>query len=95
MFYTHYIFVFVSIFTGNFKAFSYFKEFSSCILEIISAILASSDKSKAKNIDLWERLLKLIEYHNVKFMKVKGHADNEYNNRCDKLAVKAREAISK
>ena len=54
-----------------------------------------SDKSKAKNIDLWERLLKLIEYHNVKFMKVKGHADNEYNNRCDKLAVKAREAISK
>lgn len=54
-----------------------------------------SDKSKAKNIDLWERLLELIDYHNVKFIKVKGHADNEYNNRCDKLAVKAREAIVK
>ena len=54
-----------------------------------------SDKSKAKNIDLWERLLELIEYHNVKFVKVKGHADNEYNNRCDKLAVKAREDVVK
>ena len=54
-----------------------------------------SDKSKAKNIDLWERLLELIDYHNVKFVKVKGHADNEYNNRCDKLAVKAREDIVK
>ena len=52
-----------------------------------------SDKSKAKNIDLWERLLELIDYHNVKFVKVKGHADNEYNNRCDKLAVKAREDV--
>ena len=54
-----------------------------------------SDKSKAKNIELWERLLELIDYHNVKFVKVKGHADNEYNNRCDKLAVKAREDIVK
>lgn len=54
-----------------------------------------SDKSKAKNIELWEELLKLISFHNVKFIKVKGHADNEYNNRCDKLAVKARESIIK
>lgn len=54
-----------------------------------------SDKSKAKNIDLWERLLELIDYHNVKFIKVKGHADNEYNNRCDNLAVKAREDVVK
>lgn len=54
-----------------------------------------SDKSKAKNIDLWERLLELIDYHNVKFVKVKGHADNEYNNRCDRLAVKAREDVVK
>ena len=54
-----------------------------------------SDKSKAKNIDLWERLLELIDYHHVKFVKVKGHADNEYNNRCDKLAVRAREDVVK
>lgn len=46
-----------------------------------------SDKSKVKNIELWEKLLELMEIHNVTFVKVKGHADNEYNNRCDKLAV--------
>ena len=46
-----------------------------------------SDKTKAKNIELWEELIRLISFHNVKFIKVKGHADNEYNNRCDKLAV--------
>lgn len=54
-----------------------------------------SDKSKAKNIELWEKLLNLIEIHNIVFIKVKGHADNDYNNKCDKLAVKAREDIIK
>lgn len=41
-----------------------------------------------KNKDLWLQLLSLIESRNVEvnFIKVKGHADNEYNNRCDKLA---------
>lgn len=52
-----------------------------------------SDKTKAKNIDLWEELLRLISYHNVNFIKVKGHADNEFNNRCDKLAVAASKSI--
>lgn len=52
-----------------------------------------SNKSKAKNIDLWERMLELISYHNVKFIKVKGHSDNKYNNRCDALAVEAREKL--
>ena len=46
-----------------------------------------SDKKKAKNIELWEKILELIEKHDIIFVKVKGHADNEYNNRCDKLAV--------
>ena len=46
-----------------------------------------SDKKKAKNIELWEKILELIEKHDITFVKVKGHADNEYNNRCDKLAV--------
>lgn len=46
-----------------------------------------SDKSKVKNIELWEELLRLMSIHNVNFIKVKGHSDNEYNNRCDKLAV--------
>lgn len=46
-----------------------------------------ADKSPAKNADLWERLLNLLEVHNVTFHWVKGHADNPYNNRCDELAV--------
>ncbi len=44
---------------------------------------------KALNPDLWERLLSLIEIHNIKFIWVKGHADNEFNNRCDFLARQA------
>ncbi|MDR0917411.1 MAG: ribonuclease HI [Oscillospiraceae bacterium] len=39
-----------------------------------------------KNPDLWRRLLPLIERHRVTFIWVKGHAENEYNNRCDELA---------
>lgn len=52
-----------------------------------------SDKSTVKNIELWEEMLKLMNIHKVKFVKVKGHSDNEYNNRCDALAVKARENL--
>lgn len=51
------------------------------------------DKSVVKNIELWEEMLRLMSVHKVKFIKVKGHSDNEYNNRCDNLAVKARESI--
>ncbi len=46
-------------------------------------------KEKALNVDLWEELLKLLEYHSVKFNWVKGHASNFYNNRCDELATSA------
>lgn len=46
-----------------------------------------SDGSIAKNFDLWDRMLDLMKIHNVKFIKVKGHSTNEYNNRCDKLAT--------
>ncbi len=52
-----------------------------------------SDKSVVKNIDLWEKMLYLMSIHEVKFIKVKGHSDNEYNNRCDRLAVYARENL--
>lgn len=51
------------------------------------------DKSVVKNIELWEEMLRLMSIHKVKFIKVKGHSDNEYNNRCDTLAVKERENI--
>jgi len=43
---------------------------------------------EVKNLDLWKRLVELMEKHNVAFNWIKGHADNEYNNRCDELAVK-------
>ena len=47
----------------------------------------TANKSPVKNVDLWESLLALVNKHKVNFIKVKGHADNEYNNRCDKIAV--------
>ncbi len=46
-----------------------------------------ADKKPALNPDLWDRLLKLYDYHKVTLHWVKGHADNAYNNRCDELAV--------
>ena len=46
---------------------------------------------KKKNPDLWIRFLKLYRKHTVKFIWIKGHADNKENERCDELAVKAAE----
>ena len=46
----------------------------------------TAGKKEVKNQDLWKQLLAEIEKHKVKFIKVKGHADNEFNNRCDKMA---------
>ena len=43
-------------------------------------------KGSVQNQDLWQKLLSLLEKHEVQWHKVKGHADNEYNNRCDALA---------
>ena len=45
-----------------------------------------SKKGMVLNIDLWQRLMELTKKHNVTWHKVKGHADNEFNNRCDALA---------
>ena len=46
-----------------------------------------SDKKPALNPDLWERLLQLTHMHKVNYHWIKGHAQNEKNNRCDELAV--------
>lgn len=46
----------------------------------------TASNSEVKNIDLWEELLTEVKKHKVEFIKVKGHSDNEYNNRCDELA---------
>ncbi len=48
-----------------------------------------ADNKPVLNVDLWEQLIKLTHIHKVRFIKVKGHADNEYNNLCDKLATDA------
>ncbi|MDD4211301.1 MAG: ribonuclease HI [Clostridia bacterium] len=47
----------------------------------------TSTKKEVANQDLWKLLISATHTHNVKWVKVKGHSDNIYNNRCDKLAV--------
>lgn len=54
-----------------------------------------ADKKPALNSDLWERLLNLLEIHEVTFTWIKGHAGHEENERCDRLAVMQRDAYSK
>ncbi len=54
-----------------------------------------SDKKPVLNRDLWEQLDKLFYAHNVKIIWVKGHADNELNNRCDILAVAQTKKLQK
>ena len=49
----------------------------------------NSSKEEVKNKELWQELICLTKVHDVTFHKVKGHADNEYNNRCDELARNA------
>ncbi len=48
-----------------------------------------ADKKPALNVDLWEKLLLLLEIHNVEFVWVKGHNGHSYNERCDVLATTA------
>lgn len=55
----------------------------------------NSSKEPVKNIDLWQEIERLREIHDVTFIKVKGHADNEFNNRCDELAVNAIKELKK
>jgi ribonuclease HI len=55
----------------------------------------TASKSAVKNVDLWTNLLELTKVHTVNFIKVKGHADNEYNNKCDKIAVEEYKKINK
>lgn len=54
----------------------------------------TGDKDDVKNVDLWQELLAEMKKHEVTFVKVKGHADNEFNNRCDALARAAIKALT-
>lgn len=47
----------------------------------------TSKKQPVENQDLWQMLLAQMNVHKVKFVKVKGHANNRWNNRCDELAT--------
>lgn len=49
----------------------------------------NSQKKPVENKELWQRLAQLCRVHDVTFIKVKGHADNRENNRCDALARNA------
>ncbi len=53
-----------------------------------------SDRSPALNVDLWEKLLALLDTHKVTFKWIKGHAGHEENERCDRLAVMMRDKYS-
>ncbi len=52
-----------------------------------------SNKQPAKNSDLWKKILELSSQHKIEWIWVKGHADNKWNNRCDRLAVEATNSI--
>ena len=49
----------------------------------------TANKEPVKNKELWQELYALTKKHKVEFIKVKGHADNEFNNRCDEMARNA------
>ena len=54
----------------------------------------TAGKGTVKNKELWQELYSLTKIHKVKFNKVKGHSDNEYNNRGDELARNAIKTLS-
>ena len=56
--------------------------------------LATNFAKGKKNKDLWVRFYNLYIEHTVNFHWVKGHADNEYNNECDKLATAAADGFN-
>jgi len=51
--------------------------------------IATNFKGGKKNKDLWLHYYDLAQKNNIKFVWVKGHADNPHNNRCDELATTA------
>lgn len=53
----------------------------------------TADKKPVKNKEIWQEIYKLTKIHKVNFIKVKGHSDNEFNNRCDELARNAIKTI--
>jgi ribonuclease HI len=46
-----------------------------------------TDKTPVRNVESWKALYELNTRHKINWIKIKGHSDNEYNNRCDRSAV--------
>ena len=55
----------------------------------------TASKKQVQNVDLWQQLITLAAKHEISWNKVKGHADNELNNRCDKIARDEIEKLNK
>ena len=53
----------------------------------------TASKKPVENQDLWQALVMLCQKHQITWVKVKGHADNVHNNRCDELARAAIAAL--
>ena len=51
--------------------------------------ITNNFKGGKKNPDLWRKYYELSRSYRIRFVWVKGHADNPYNNRCDELATRA------
>lgn len=56
--------------------------------------IATDFKGGKKNSDLWKQYYQLSKAHHIKFIWVKGHASNPYNQRCDELATAAADGIN-
>ena len=67
---------------------------SKYVIDALEKGWKKADKKPALNPDLWEKLLELTEKHEMRYHWVKGHADNEFNNRCDRMAVAERDRFS-
>ena len=75
----------VNVYTDSAYVFNAFDK--NWIENWISNNWKNSQKKDVLNKDLWLELISLTKFHSVTFNKVKGHADNELNNRCDALAT--------
>ncbi len=57
--------------------------------------IATNFAKGKKNKDLWVKFYNLFLQHTINFVWVKGHAENQYNNRCDVLATSAADGYDK
>ncbi len=75
----------VNIYTDSAYVYNAFKQ--NWIQNWLNNGWKTSKKQPVENQDLWQQLISLTEINQVHWHKVKGHSDNEKNNRCDELAT--------